>query len=62
MMKKYSFILWAVMTVMGLFTACTDNDSPMTEQTISKTVSIHATIDGDFGSMWHWRTMQPIVW
>lgn len=49
-MKKYSFILWAVMTVMGLFTACTDNDSPMTEQTLSKTVSIHATIEDDFGS------------
>lgn len=49
-MKKYSFVLWVVLAMMGLFTACTDNDSPMTEKTEAKTMTIRATIDGDLGS------------
>lgn len=49
-MKKYAFILWAALTMTGTFTACTDNDSPMTEQTEAKTVTIRATIDGNIGS------------
>lgn len=49
-MKKYAFILWAALTMTGVFTACTDNDSPMIEQVETKTATIHATIDGDLGS------------
>ena len=49
-MKKNAFILWAALTMTGAFTACTDNDSLMTEQNELKTVTIHATIDGDLGS------------
>ena len=49
-MKKYAFILWAALTMAGTFTACTDNDSPMSEQTEAKPVTIRVTIDGDLGS------------
>lgn len=49
-MKKYSFILWAALTMTGVFTACTDNDTPMIEQVETKTVTIHATIDEAIGS------------
>ena len=49
-MKKYSFILWAALTMTSVFTACTDNDIPMAEQTATKTATIRATIDGDLGS------------
>ena len=50
MMKKYSFILWVALAMASVFTACTDNETPMSEQTATKTVTISATIDGDLGS------------
>ena len=50
MMKKHSFILWAALTMTSVFTACTNEDSLMTEQTVTKTATIHATIEGDLGS------------
>ena len=50
MMKKYSFILWVALTMTSVFIACTDNESPMSEQTEVKPVTILATIDGDLGS------------
>ena len=49
-MKKYAFILWAALAMTSAFTACTDNDSPISEPTETKTVTICATIDGDIGS------------
>ena len=49
-MKKYSFILWAALAMAGIFTACTNEDGLVTEQTESKPVTIRATIDGDLGS------------
>ena len=49
-MKKYSFILWAALSMTSVFTACTNEDSLVTEQNESKTVTIRATIDGDLGS------------
>ena len=49
-MKKHSFILWAALSMTSVFTACTDEDSLVTEQTESKHVTIRATIDGDLGS------------
>lgn len=49
-MKKYDFILWAALAMTSAFTACTDNDSPISEPTETKTVTICATIDGDIGS------------
>ena len=49
-MKKCFYILWAALTMAGVFTACTNEDSPMTEQNELKIVTIRATIDGDLGS------------
>ena len=49
-MKKYSFILWAALAMVSVFTACTNEDSLVIEQTEAKTVTIRATIDGDLGS------------
>ena len=49
-MKNYISILCVALTMMGVFTACTNEDSLMTEQTVAKTATIRATIDGDLGS------------
>lgn len=49
-MKNYIAILWIALTMMGVFSACTNEDSLMTEQTVAKTATIRATIDGNLGS------------
>ena len=49
-MKNYITILWIALTMMGVFSACTDNDSLLAEQNQMKKVAIRATINGDFGS------------
>ena len=49
-MKNYIAILWIALNMMGVFSACTDNDSLMAEQKPMKKVAIRATINGDFGS------------
>lgn len=49
-MKKYILILCTALTMMGVLSACTDVDTPMTEQNETKVTTIIATIEGDMNS------------
>lgn len=49
-MKKYILILCTALTMMGVLSACTDVDTPMTEQNETKVTTIMATIEGDMNS------------
>lgn len=49
-MKKYILILCTALTMMGVLPACTDVDTPMTEQNETKVTTIIATIESDMTS------------
>ena len=49
-MKKYILILCTALTMMGVLSACTDVDTPMTEQNETKVTTIISTIEGDMNS------------
>lgn len=49
-MKKDILILCTALTMMGVLSACTDVDTPMTEQNETKVTTIMATIEGDMNS------------
>lgn len=51
-MKSNFFILWVALALSGIFTACSDKDSPKVEQEepTKQTPTIHATISGNLES------------
>lgn len=51
-MKSKFFILWVALALSGIFTACSDKDSPKVEQEepTKQTPTIHATISGNLES------------
>ena len=49
-MKKFTLILCTLLTMMGVFSACTDIETPMTEQNEAKVTTIMATIESYMSS------------